>query len=334
MAGFQQKSTFDPGMYKIETEADTAMKITSPPSTVAISENQGSLNVLLHPLVIVNISEHYTRIRAQHNTGVPVFGAIMGVQDGRRVEVFNSFEILVNEADNTLDDQYLETKLANFTAISVFKKLHLIGWYTTGCEITDAHIVVHRQIMKSNEGALFLLLDPSPKASARELPISLYEPVMELSSSDQQNVAFAKIGFALATEEAERIGVDHVAKQLGSTGSSQSSEVTMHMLTHRSAMEMLRERIIIIRNYLVAVNEGKLPRNNQILREINALSSRLPIGSDDGARKNFMRNANDAMLVSYLAMVTKGFNAMSEVLDKLPLVYERGVNRRGRNWAF
>eukprot|EP00040_Diaphanoeca_grandis_P018840 m.99138 g.99138 ORF g.99138 m.99138 type:complete len:332 (+) comp27132_c0_seq1:148-1143(+) len=331
MAGFQQKEAFDPGMFKIED--DSAMKISSasPTTDVAISESTGSLHVLLHPLVIINISEHYTRIRAQHNQGVPVFGFIMGVQDGRRVEVFNSFEIIVE--GNVLQEDYMIPKLARFK--EVFKTLHMLGWYTTGAEVTANHLVVHKQVMKQNEGALFLLLDPSPKASARELPLNLYEPVMEFSTSDEeQNVAFTKIGYTLATEEAERIGVDHVAKQLGSTGSSQSSEVTMHLQTHRSAMGMLRERIIIIRNYLVAVNEGKLPRNNQILREISALSSRLPIGSDADARQTFMRNTNDAMLVSYMAMVTKGFNAMSEVLDKLPIVYERGINRRGRSWAF
>ena len=66
----------------------------------------------------------------------------------------------------------------------------------------------------------------------------------------QQTTAFVNTGYGLATEEAERIGIDHVAKVSGSTGPSTSSEVTLHLSTHRSAMEMMRERIVIIRNYL------------------------------------------------------------------------------------
>ena len=64
---------------------------------------------------------------------------------------------------------------------------------------------------------------------------------------------------------------------------------------------------------LQAVEAGEIPRNHQILREIAGLCSRLPIGSDSTAGTKFLKNTNDALLISYMAMMTKGFNAMSEV---------------------
>ena len=67
-----------------------------------------------------------------------------------------------------------------------------------------------------------------------------------------------------------------------------------------------------------AVETGEIPRNHQILREIAGLCSRLPIGSDSTAGTKFLKNTNDALLISYMAMMTKGFNAMSEVRPPNP----------------
>ena len=57
--------------------------------------SSSGLTFKLHPLVIVNISDHYTRIKAQRG-GTPsrVIGCLLGCQSGRTVEIFNSFELV------------------------------------------------------------------------------------------------------------------------------------------------------------------------------------------------------------------------------------------------
>ena len=50
----------------------------------------------LHPLVLVNVSDHYTRFKAQLQAGeepAMVMGCLLGTQSGREVEIFNSFEV-------------------------------------------------------------------------------------------------------------------------------------------------------------------------------------------------------------------------------------------------
>lgn len=86
----------------------------------------------LHPLVIVNISDHYTRVKSQMHPHlgshannnindaegvisppppVPrVFGCVIGVQRGRTVEIFNSFELLYDPSTYSLDRSFLEKK--------------------------------------------------------------------------------------------------------------------------------------------------------------------------------------------------------------------------------
>ncbi|CAG0900014.1 unnamed protein product, partial [Cyprideis torosa] len=93
--------------------------------------SQPSFAVQLHPLVIMNISDHWTRIKAQEGSSKQVLGVILGTQQGRNLEIENSFELATLEVEDqlVLDLDYLNAKevrsadplLAQFGAI---KMLH------------------------------------------------------------------------------------------------------------------------------------------------------------------------------------------------------------------
>lgn len=56
------------------------MEVDSPSGSVMASTScPGSVSVSLHPLVIMNISEHWTRVRAQE--GKPIQGTYMIVRE-------------------------------------------------------------------------------------------------------------------------------------------------------------------------------------------------------------------------------------------------------------
>jgi hypothetical protein len=64
-------------------------------------------------LVLINISDHYTRTKA--NSGgqaQDVLGCLLGTQQGRTVEIVNSFEMVYTHgADGiVIDDRFLATK--------------------------------------------------------------------------------------------------------------------------------------------------------------------------------------------------------------------------------
>ncbi|KAF9612179.1 hypothetical protein IFM89_038367 [Coptis chinensis] len=88
-------------------------------ASATTSSSSSGLTFKLHPLVILNISDHYTRVKSQSQFGLVggtngasgsaqppaprVFGCIIGIQKGRTVEIFNSFELLYDESTNSLD---------------------------------------------------------------------------------------------------------------------------------------------------------------------------------------------------------------------------------------
>uniref|UniRef100_A0A8C3H6B1 COP9 signalosome complex subunit 6 n=1 Tax=Chrysemys picta bellii TaxID=8478 RepID=A0A8C3H6B1_CHRPI len=179
----------------------------------------GSVSVALHPLVILNISDHWIRMRSQEGRPVQVIGALIGRQEGRNIEVMNSFELLSHtvEENIVIDKEYYYTKEEQFK--QVFKDMEFLGWYTTGGPPDQSDIHVHKQVCEIIESPLFLKLNPMTKHT--DLPVSVFESVIDIINGEA-TMLFAELTYTLATEEAERIGVDHVAR-MTATGSGENS---------------------------------------------------------------------------------------------------------------
>jgi len=88
----------------------TGLAAATVSSVMAPSTAAPSVIVALHSLVILNISEHWTRVRAQLGKSTPVYGALLGRQKGRNIELCTSFEIKMNPNpdDDSLEDIDLE----------------------------------------------------------------------------------------------------------------------------------------------------------------------------------------------------------------------------------
>lgn len=54
----------------------------------------GGVSIQLHPLVIMNVSDHFTRARHQNPSErhIRVIGALLGKQQGRVLELVNTVE--------------------------------------------------------------------------------------------------------------------------------------------------------------------------------------------------------------------------------------------------
>ena len=132
---------------------------------------------------------------------------------------------------------------------------------------------------------MLLKLDPFGKHT--DLPVSIYESVIDIINGDV-TMLFIELEYTLATEEAERIGVDHIAKHSSSNAYNVQSAVADHLNAQYSAICLLNNRIKVIYEYVKAVKEKKnIKKNNEILREIQSLCNRLPVMSSPNFYKEF-----------------------------------------------
>ncbi|CAG2105114.1 unnamed protein product [Medioppia subpectinata] len=195
-------------------------------------------------------------------------------------------------------------------------------------------LVANTLIIEITESPLFLKLNPTTRHTG--LPIKLYESVIDLVNG-LATMLFVDIPFNLATEEAERIGLDHMARMTATTQSGQmaNSLVAEHLRVQYSAVKMLRDRVRLILDYVRDIRNDSVEWNHEILRETFNLCHRLPVLSSDKFSQDFYNQCNDVALMTYLGMLTKGSNTVNQFVNKFNILYDRqGMGRRMRGLFF
>lgn len=162
--------------------------------------------------------------------------------------------------------------------------MDFLGWYTTGENPTESDIKIHKQICQINECPIMLQLNPISR-NVDVLPVVLYESIIDVIQGEA-TMLFVPLVYTLATEEAERIGVDHVAR-MSTNEAGENSVVAEHLMAQHSAIKMLHSRVKLVLSYMKAVENGTLKPNHEILREAYSLSHRLPVVQSPAFRQEF-----------------------------------------------
>ncbi|TYI67670.1 hypothetical protein E1A91_D08G034600v1 [Gossypium mustelinum] len=319
------------------------------------SSSSSGLTFKLHPLVIVNISDHYTRVKSQlslppsltstssaatsnnnnnnsnggeNNQNPPprVYGCVIGVQRGRTVEIFNSFELIYDPSTRSLDRSFLEKKQELYK--KVFPHFYVLGWYSTGSDAHESDMHFHKALMDINESPLYVLLNPAINPAQKDLPVTIYESELHVIDGVPQLI-FVRSSYTIETVEAERISVDHVA-HLKPSGGSAATQLAAQLTGIHSAIKMLNSRIGVLHQYLVGMQKGDIPCESSLLRQVSSLLRRLPAIESEKFQDDFLMEYNDTLLITYLAMFTNCSSTMNELVDKFNTTYDRHSRRGGR----
>lgn len=296
------------------------------------------LGISLHPMVIMNVSEHFTRHRAQSQPGAPirVFGVLLGTLSGRNVDIANSFELKVASGEegraHTIDLDFLRRRLEEYK--KVFPAFDALGWYSTaaGQQALDGDSLLHRQMCEITESPMYLVLDPLPPPSAQDLPITIYESEMALVN-DAPTMQLSRVSYKIDSVDSERISVDHVAHISSAGDGPESAALVSHLGGQQSAVKMLSDRVRVLQAYLAGVQDGSIPYNHAVMRQVKSLCNSLPAVNTANKSNNFhadfMSDYNDTLLVAYLSSVTQGTGIANDVIDKFQVAYDKLSRRRG-----
>ena len=294
--------------------------------TFSLMSKQSTFQVNVHPLVLINISDHYTRVKVKRLSAqkeVPrVFGVLFGVQNGLVVDIFESTEMVYNIDESTgkvnFDGDFLEKKKDLMTQI--FPSFEILGWYATGSEISKGDLITHKAFGEFNENPLYLLIKPDELSQDEEaLPISLFETRTQMNTEDgSANMIFVNVDFKIDAIEPERICVDHIAQQ---TPSGNEPAIVPHLKSLRSAVGTLVSRVETLRNFLSATQQGKIEKHHALIRQAISLCNQLPLLESEALSGELLKEANDTMLVSYLSSITNCSGRLHEVMGKYSEAY-------------
>ncbi|KAI0786095.1 COP9 signalosome subunit 6 [Abortiporus biennis] len=280
------------------------------------STTTSGLSLALHPLPILNISEHFTRLKLQTGSSSPfVLGALLGSQNGREVEIVNTFELAVEDDGLTVDQGFFIARKEQYK--QVFPSIEFIGWYTVAPHPTSKHIALHEQFTAYSSTPLLLVLQPSTvfvaassDLGSQALPFKAYEPTIEIRDRKTRSV-FVEVNYKVETGEAERIAVDWTSRG-GGSGTSYES----HLQTQRAAVKMLHDRILLLVKYVSDVLAGQAVNDHATLRSLSALVASLPASEHKAFREEFDTEYEDVQLTAFLATLTKSANILNDLVDK------------------
>ena len=318
-----------------------------------VSGTESSATVVLHPLVVMNISDHQTRFTAMkifpeaaqrnselsaENRAIPlldkqgnvrVIGILLGEQEGRSIEVSHSFELhgRVNKNNETIiDTEFMQRRIDQYKQI--FPKYSVVGWYSTGVQVEEDDFRLHTKIFSLlNESSILLIINPKEcnrfnnSSVGAQNAIVAYQIELHLSN-DELLPILVPISHRFASADSERIAVDHITRHAVNGGNVSSSTI-MHLNTLRRSIIMLQSRIQVIIRFLHATSNGDINHDHEILRLVFGVCASLPVMNSDVFSRAFEGEHNDSMVVSYLSGVTKSLCAMNDLVSKFNLAYDK-----------
>lgn len=151
----------------------------------------------------------------------------------------------------------------------MFKKVNarekIIGWYHTGPRLRSSDLAIHSLLSNYCENPLLVICEVQPKDMG--LPVHAYcaqEEIREDGTEKSKRV-FVNLPTQVGATEAEDIGVEHLLRDVKDANVSSLSAEVGGMVT---GLRGLKGRLEEIQAYLQAVNESRLPVNNDIMRNL------------------------------------------------------------------
>jgi 26S proteasome regulatory subunit N8 len=274
-----------------------------------VTSDKGS--VVVHPIVLLSVVDHYTRVAK--GTNKRVVGALLGEIEAGQVHVTNCFGLPFEEDRSDpavwfLDHNYHENMFTMFKKVNA--KERCVGWYSTGPKIKPADLAIHELFRKYVPNPVFVIVDVQPKEL--ELPVEAYRSVDEATSDKTFRRTFVHIPSTIGAYEAEEVGVEHLLRDIRNASTSTLATSVSDKLT---ALRTLVGKLGEISSYLEQVIAGKLPPNPQIMYILQDVFNLLPQQDDESIVKAFGTETNDMMLGLYLASVLRSTMTLHELIN-------------------
>ncbi|CAD6261888.1 unnamed protein product [Miscanthus lutarioriparius] len=269
--------------------------------------------VVVHPLVLLSIVDHYNRVA--RDTRKRVVGVLLGTSSRGSVDVTNSYAVPFEEDDKDpriwfLDHNYHESMFSMFKRINA--KEHVVGWYSTGPKLRENDLDVHALFNSYVPNPVLVIIDVQPKELG--IPTKAYYAVEEVkeNATQKSQKVFVHVPSEIAAHEVEEIGVEHLLRDVKDTTiSTLATEVTSKL----AALKGLDARLREIRSYLDLVIDGKLPLNHEILYHLQDVFNLLPNLNVNELIKAFAVKTNDMMLVIYLSSLIRSVIALHNLIN-------------------
>jgi len=272
-----------------------------------------SLEVVVHPLVLLSVTDHYNRVAK--DTRKRVVGVLLGSRTKNRADVTNSFAVpfeedLSNPKVWFLDHNFLETMFWMFKKVNTREEI--LGFYSSGPRIKENDLKINTLFERfCSAPPVFVIIDVRPNVVG--IPTTAYQAVDEVQGDGKEmKRVFKHISCVIEAEEAEEVGVEHLLRDINDPT---TSNLALRISQKKSGLDGLLGRLQEIRQYLEKVVAGKMPINNQISYNLQNILNLLPNLNVEELVKSMLVKTNDMHLVLYIGSLIRAIIALHDLLN-------------------
>ncbi|KAJ3064926.1 proteasome regulatory particle subunit [Podochytrium sp. JEL0797] len=279
---------------------------------VSDAKNSLPTKVVVHPLVLLSVVDHFFRVA--RNTSKRVVGVLLGQVNGDTVNVANSYALPFEEDEKDpsvwyLDHNYHEAMYDMCKKVNA--KERMVGWYHSGPKLRSSDLEINELFKRYIPNPVLVVIDVKPKDIG--IPTDAYFAIEEIHDDGTATTkTFAHAPSSIEAEEAEEIGVEHLLRDIKDTSvGTLSTQITDQL----DSLKGLHNRLSDITSYLEKVVLGKLPVNHQILYNLQDIFNLLPNLEHADTVKSFAVTTNDEMLVVYLSSLVRAVIALHNLIQ-------------------
>lgn len=199
--------------------------------------------VVVHPLVLLSVVDHFNRMGKIGNQK-RVVGVLLGSwtttattskgsSPERCLDISNSFAVPFDEDEKDLNSWYLDHGYLE-QMYQMFKKVNakerIVGWYHTGPKLHQNDILINDLVRKFCPHSVLVIVDAEPKNVG--LPTEAYRAVEEVHDDGTPTTkTFEHVPSMIGAEEAEEVGVEHLLRDIkDTTDGTLSQKITNQLL--------------------------------------------------------------------------------------------------------
>ncbi|KAJ3390614.1 hypothetical protein HDU92_000367 [Lobulomyces angularis] len=263
------------------------------------------------PLVLFSILDHFTR---RDDGNEFVIGILLGTRmdEKKEIQIKNCFplNILRNENETMeLDFGYIE-QTANYHQ-RVNNKETIIGWYSTGSEISLETVEIHKILLKKFGFQPVLLMVDTKFENKQK---SLNPRTFVSKTSEKLGTSFYQVDCVTHYDDAERGAI----KVIGTKNvDNLSHKIHSDMDNLEDSLKKILELLTTVSSYIDSVLEGKEDQNKALGRFISDTISSIPKIDKDVFEKMFNNHLQDILMVVYLSNLTRAQLVIAERLQSV-----------------
>lgn len=270
-------------------------------------------NVVVHPLVLLSVVDHYNRVAK--DTKKRVVGVLLGEFAKGQLDITNSYAVPFEEDPKSpgiwfFDHNYHEIMFGMFKKVNAKEKV--VGWYSTGPKIRSCDIDINELMRRYTPDPALVIIDVNPKDDL-EIPTSAYVSIE--NRPEEQSKAertWQHVPSEIGAYEAEEVGVEHLLRNIRDTT---MSTVTDQVQAKLSSLLSMKKRMEEMCSYLDNVVAGKIPPNHTIIYNIQDILNLSPDLSSVKLLRSLAVTNNDNMLVIYISSLIRSIIALHDLIN-------------------